>query len=221
MRSLSTAAQRVTPPKSWHDPRNHFREAIKSPWYRTVVELQSTIQLLTIEYWSQRRALAMMLPVTTGSISSPMGLGSDSSPVQVTIDGVDTYLADSLQFMLEYGCRFSSSGCYYVMPSFRGEKADARHLSQFMHSEAEVIGPLDAVIDAVEEYVCFLSTGILERHADAVFDVAGTAAHLEHAATGAPFPRITFGEASIALGMDPEFVDDHGSWRTITHAGEL
>src|SRR5476649_1585901 len=188
MRSLSTAAQRVTPPKSWHDPRNHFREAIKSPWYRTVVELQSTIQLLTIEYWSQRRALAMMLPVTTGSISSPMGLGSDSSPVQVTIDGVDTYLADSLQFM---------------------------------HSEAEVIGPLDAVIDAVEEYVCFLSTGILERHADAVFDVAGTAAHLEHAATGAPFPRITFGEASIALGMDPEFVDDHGSWRTITHAGEL
>lgn len=48
----------------------------------------------------------MHLPITTGSISSPMGLGSDSIPVKIQLGGRDTYLADSMQFALEYGCRF-------------------------------------------------------------------------------------------------------------------
>ena len=41
----------------------------------------------------------------TGSISSPMGLGSDSLPVKINLNGVSTYLADSMQFLLDYGNR--------------------------------------------------------------------------------------------------------------------
>lgn len=55
----------------------------------------------------------MHLPVTTGSISSPMGRGSDSLPVKVKLEGVETYLADSMQFLLEYGCRLTNKGVYY------------------------------------------------------------------------------------------------------------
>ena len=77
----------------------------------------------------------MFLPITTGSISSPMGLGSDSLPVKINLNGVPTYLADSMQFLLEYGNRFCKNGVWYIMPSFRGEQEDERHLSQFYHSE--------------------------------------------------------------------------------------
>ncbi len=68
----------------------------------------------------------MHLPITTGSISSPMGLGSDSIPVKIQLGGRDTYLADSMQFALEYGCRFFENGVWYIMPSFRGESEDKK-----------------------------------------------------------------------------------------------
>ena len=100
----------------------------------------------------------MHLPVTTGSISSPMGRGSDSLTVRINLEGIDTYLADSMQFLLEYGCRLNLKGVYYVMPSFRGEKADERHLCQFYHSEAEIPGKLENVMNLVDEYIKYLSS---------------------------------------------------------------
>ena len=75
---------------------------------------------------------AGLFPITTSSISSPLGLGSDSLPVEIDLFGVNTFLADSMQFLLEYGCRFSDAGCYYVMPSFRGEATDSRHLARIL-----------------------------------------------------------------------------------------
>ena len=105
----------------------------------------------------------MHLPVTTGSISSPMGRGSDSLPVKINLEGVNTYLADSMQFLLEYGCRLNSNGVYYVMPSFRGEKADNRHLCQFYHSEAEIPGTLNDVMNLVDEYIKYLSRELLKQ----------------------------------------------------------
>ena len=95
----------------------------------------------------------MHLPITTGSISSPMGLGSDSIPVKIQLGGRDTYLADSMQFALEYGCRFFENGVWYIMPSFRGESEDKRHLSQFYNSEAEICVKLEDDMKLVEEYL--------------------------------------------------------------------
>lgn len=105
----------------------------------------------------------MHLSVTTGSISSPMGKRSDSSSVKVNLEGVDTYLAYTMQFLLEYGCRLTEKGCYYIMPSFRGEKFDERHLCQFYHSEAEIPGTLEDVMNLVNEYIKYLSKKILVR----------------------------------------------------------
>ena len=144
-------------PNTWKEPETHYVKALEEPWYKLLVKLENLISIETMKFYEKKGIVTMHLPVTTGSISSPMGKGSDSSPVKINIEGIDTYLADSMQFLLEYGCRLTDKGVYYVMPSFRGEKADERHLCQFYHSEAEIFGNLDDVIQLVEEYIKYLS----------------------------------------------------------------
>ena len=133
----------IKEPNSWKNLDTHYIEVLKNPWYKILVKLENLISVETMNFYEERGIITMHLPVTTGSISSPMGRGSDSSPVKINIDGVDTYLADSMQFLLEYGCRLNDKGVYYIMPTFRGEKADERHLCQFYHSEAEIPGKLE------------------------------------------------------------------------------
>lgn len=109
-------------PNTWKDPKKHYIKAMDDPWFKLLVKLENLISLETMKFYEKKDIITMYLPVTTGSISSPMGRGSDSSPVKVNIQGIDTYLADSMQFLLEYGCRLTTKGVYYIMPSFRGEK---------------------------------------------------------------------------------------------------
>lgn len=112
-----------------------------------ILMLQELIMLASAEFYKKHNIHWLSAPVTTGAISSPMGFGSDSLPVEISLDGRSTYLADSMQFLLEYGCRFFKNGCWYIMPTFRGEPVDERHLKQFFHSEAEIVGTLMDVMD--------------------------------------------------------------------------
>lgn len=98
-----------------------------------------------------------------------MGLGSDSLPVKISLFDVDTYLADSMQFHLEYILRlFPKSGVHYLMPTFRGEAVDHRHLSQFYHSECEIEGDLHDVMNLVDRYIKFLVSEILRECRDSI-----------------------------------------------------
>jgi asparaginyl-tRNA synthetase len=136
-----------------------------------------------------------------------MGLGSDSTPVKVNLMGVDTYLADSMQFGLEYACRLADRGAFYIMPSFRGEDCDRTHLAQFFHSEAEIPGGLEDVMLVVERYIRSISAAILEKHSDGIQSMAGTVAHIQNlVGLSGRFPRITFDEAARYLSYDPQYV---------------
>jgi asparaginyl-tRNA synthetase len=161
------------------------------------------------------------LPLTTRTITCPSGLGSDSEPVPVTVSGVKTYLSDSAQFLLEYGCRVAPTGCYCVLPSFRGEVPDERHLNQFTHSEAEIPGGLDDVMEYVEGYLKALTAAILREHGERLVAAIGDVSHIERMAghTG-PFERVTFAQAAELLDHDTASIRDAGSWRTLTHRGE-
>jgi asparaginyl-tRNA synthetase len=210
------------PPGSWASPRDHFLVALSHPWYRALVAIQDTIVQATAAFWAERDIRHLLLPITTGSISSPMGLGSDSEPVSVEIGGERTYLADSMQFLLEYGCRVSPPGCYYVMPSFRGEATDRTHMSEFFHSEAEITGTLEDVIGTVEEYLRALAAALLARNPGDVQAAVGTTGHLERLVATPSLPRLTFDEAAAVLGRrggelrtDPA----HG-FRTVPRASE-
>jgi len=173
-----------------------------------------------VSFWRSRGVKAAYLPLTTGSISSPMGPGSDSTPVGVEVEGVLTYLADSMQFLLEYSCRLSPDGAYYVMPSFRGEAADPTHLCQFYHSEAEIPGNLDAVIKTSQDYIRYLAQAFLRDASDLVERIAGTTDHLHRPLQGG-FRRVTFDQAVDLLDKDPRYVQEaFPGCRSLTRAGE-
>ncbi len=212
---------KIKPSKSWKDCNTHFIKAVKDEWYKSLVEIENMISKYTMLFYIDKGLKMMHLPITTGSISSPMGLGSDSLPVKVNLSGCDTYLADSMQFALEYGCRFFEKGAWYIMPSFRGEKEDERHLSQFYHSEAEIPGTLDDVINLVEEYLKYLCVNILEEYEEKIVEIAGTTEHIKRFINLKEVPRVTFNEAINILEDNEKYIthSEYG-FRNITKTGE-
>lgn len=216
----------IKEPNTWKDLKTHYIKAMDDDWYKLLVKLQNLLSLETMKFYEQRNIITIHLPITTGAISSPMGRGSDSLPVKVNLEGVDTYLADSMQFLLEYGCRLTEKGVYYIMPSFRGEQADERHLCQFYHSEAEIIGDLEDVMNLVEEYIKYLSKRIVEKMGIELKNAIGNIEHIEKIAKfNGHFPRMTFDEVEKELrSIHPteieKYIEFNDGWRNITKLGE-
>jgi asparaginyl-tRNA synthetase len=217
---VAISAQRARTDSDRWAASSRFIEIIADPWYALLIKLQHTVTSATFKFWEQRRALTMHLPITTNAVSSPMGLGSDSLPVEIDLFGQRTYLADSMQFMLEYGCRFHKDGCFYLMPSFRGEDADATHLCQFYHSEVEIVGGLDEAISTADAYFRHVANAVLVDCADALRQHAKGCVHIEDALAVSAFPRITFDDAARILQGDSLLLTAEEGWRTPTRAGE-
>lgn len=212
----------ITSKKTWKNTSDHFIKAINSEWYKEIGKIMNEFVHATYRFFEQEHAMTVCLPVTSTSCTSPMGLGSDSLPVKVDLCGVSTYLADSMQFHLEYMMRVLENNVHYLMPSFRGEKADARHLCQFYHSEAEIFGELDDVIDIVGRYIHYLCMELLKHCKDGIIKIAGTTEHVEKLiAFNGNFPSISLYDAIKELNNDPHYVEynEHG-FAMITNAGE-
>lgn len=218
----TTMAQNVVQPPGLfasNEP-DAFVTALRSPWYALVGELYDTVLAVTAEYARSCGMREFPLPMTTRSVTCPTALGSDSEPVPVTVLGVDTYLPDSQQFALEYGCRLAPGGCFVIAPSFRGELADATHLNQYTHSEAEIPGGLDDLIGYVNGYVSALSGAVLDRLGSRLIAARGDVSHLERMAAGARFEELTLDEAVQVLADEEGCVRNEGSGRTLTRHGE-
>uniref|UniRef100_A0A3Q1H6M5 Si:ch211-256m1.8 n=1 Tax=Acanthochromis polyacanthus TaxID=80966 RepID=A0A3Q1H6M5_9TELE len=180
LKSIHSKITQCRPPHSWEDPQSHSSLAIKSQWYRNLFQIQNTLFHCTAEYFHNSCQYSYALtPLTTDTISSPMGLGSDSEPVSVNLLGQNVYLADSMQFVLEYFLRFQDNlpGTYYISPSFRGEDPDATHLNQFYHVECELLGDMDNAISIAEGYLVHLTKSMLKKHSDIILNTAGTLTH--------------------------------------------
>ncbi len=149
-----------------------------------------------------------------------MGAGSDSEPVRVEMFGITTHLADSMQFLLEYACRLHEPGCFYLMPSFRGEAVDATHLNEFFHLEAEIAGDFTAVQALVEQYLRSLTSELIAWDPALLPD--GERGHLEGMANGAVcFEEVRYKEAERILRHVPDAFEplENGS-RRISRLGE-
>ena len=149
--------------------------------------------------------------VTSNCISSPMGLGSDPLPIQIPLHGRSTYLADSMQSILEYMLRLKegSRGMYYASPSFRGEDPDSSHLNQSYHVECELEGSMDDGMKVMEDFVVSVAASLFEKHGDLIRSIAGDTSHISNLldftrTPGVRFPRVTFGEAMVICGNDSE-----------------
>ena len=210
----------VKPKTTWKNT-NHYLELIKDPWYKTIVEIENLISLYTPQFYRKYLIKTLYLPLTTSAISSPMGLGSDSEPVEVDLFGIKTYLVDSMQFMLEYGCRLFEKGAYYIMPSFRGEEADERHLCQFYHSEAEIPGKLDDIMKLAEEYIKFLCEKILEEISEKIKRITGDISHIKKMIQlCGNIPRLEFDEVAKILNNNSRYIKIKEGYRIITNEGE-
>ena len=199
---------------------DRFTDIISNPWYKLLIKLQHIVSSATFDFWKERGALTIHLPITTNAISSPMGLGSDSLPVEIDLFNQRTYLADSMQFMLEYGCRFNSEGCFYLMPSFRGEDADSTHLCQFYHSEVELTCGLSEAMEMAEQYFRFICQAVLGSCATELATHAAGTVHIENVLKLSRYPCINFEEAVSRLKGNPDFIHQGHGWRSLSRAGE-
>lgn len=202
LKKIHAEITQCRPTHSWEDPKSHSTIAIKSQWYRNLFQIQNTLFHSTVEYFHSSCQYSYALtPLTTDTISSPMGLGSDSEPVSVNLLGQDIYLADSMQFVLEYFLRFQENlpGTYYISPSFRGEDPDATHLNQFYHVECELLGDMDNAMSIAEGYLAHLTKSMLKKHSDMILNTAGTLTHvtamLSKLDGKTPLPRVTLDQA--------------------------
>ncbi|GHE07316.1 asparagine synthetase A [Streptomyces alanosinicus] len=201
--AVQSSEQRTRPPGVWADPEAHLIAAVEHPWYRTLTAANAAVLATTNAFYQARNMSPVLMPITVSSVSSPMGLGSDSLPVQIDLLGDRTYLADSMQFQLEFMLRHGLDGAYYVMPTFRGEAADKTHLNQFFHSEAEILGGLEEVMSLVEAYMRALTEGLLDGTVGTQLErCVGTTVHLEDLLKREEFPRISYDEAEDILGSD-------------------
>lgn len=203
----------------WSQP-DRFLRLLSDPWYALLIRLQHVVSSATFAFWEERRVVTIHLPITTNAVSSPMGLGSDSLPVEIDLFGQPTYLADSMQFMLEYACRFHPRGAFYLMPSFRGESADATHLCQFYHSEAELQCDLEQAISTAEAYFRWCAQQVMERLGGELREHAKGVEHIQRALHVKEYPRIRFDEAARILAKEPGYSRSYGKWRTLSRSDE-
>ncbi|CAG0897657.1 unnamed protein product [Cyprideis torosa] len=202
LKNVHTQITQIKPSRSWQDPPTHAIRAITNQWYRNLFQIQNTLYHSTVDYFHNICHYSYAsTPITTDTISSPMGLGSDSEPVRVKMLGQDVYMADSMQFVLEYFLRFQEDphGVYYVLPSFRGEDPDVTHVNQFYHIECEIVGDMEAAISVAESYLAHITLQILKKHSQIILRTAGTLSHaqdlLKKLESGKHLPKVTLEEA--------------------------
>jgi asparaginyl-tRNA synthetase len=186
-----------------------------------LIQIYGEIFAGTVQFHTERGIRTIYCPLLTGSVSSPAEPGSDSTPVAVRIQDESTYLIDSAQFYLEAGCRFHQAGCFSFLPSFRGDTPDATHLSQFSHSEVEILGSFDDAIALSEDYVRHLCQRLLDKSSGAIQESAGTASHVESLLSRTSFPRIRFPESLKIVGNTGYVEDVEHGFRRLTREGEI
>ncbi|NJK71155.1 MAG: hypothetical protein HC932_02750 [Thermales bacterium] len=144
-----------------YNPTNHYLDLTSSHYYQGLLILRHYIKLISDYYFSRIvDAKNIDLFMLTPSISSPMGPGSDSEAVIIKFGNLETFLVDSSQFGFEPLLMNGLERLYCYLPSMRGENPDIRHLNQFYHCEAEILGTLDDIIWVVEKYIKTLCEAI-------------------------------------------------------------
>ncbi|UUM25452.1 asparagine synthetase A [Mycoplasmopsis agalactiae] len=147
-----------------------FIRTISAERYGMLVKLYSEINYLTFRWMKHNNIQIVSLPITTQSISSPMGLGSDSKPYKVISKSnpdFEFFLADSMQFYLELLLRAQSiEKVGYIANTFRGEDVDNRHLHQFNHFEIEIKGNIKDCRNLVIRYLKYIVRNLIKTIPD-------------------------------------------------------
>lgn len=214
------------PPK--YNSETYYKDLTKYEYFDALVVVRHYVKIASDTYFNEmvgaKNADLFML---TPSISSPMGSGSDSEAVQIKFGKLNTFLVDSSQFGFEPLLFQNLNKVYCYLPSMRGEKPDARHLNQFFHCEAEIVGTLDDLIPVVEGYVRALADTFLAMEpliSRMSKDYRETKKALEKISKSKSFERISFDAAFQKLQSNSDtrkFTKTTKFGRDINSSGEL
>ncbi len=150
----------LRPPE--YDSNTYHLDITRNPYFDALILLRHYIKRTSDEYFSNIvGAKNVDLFMLTPSVSSPMGYGSDSEAVPIKFGNQLTYLVDSSQFGFEPLLFQGNNKLYCYLPSMRGEDPDERHLNQFYHCEAEILGTLEELIPIIEGYIMSLTEACL------------------------------------------------------------
>lgn len=199
----------------------------KINYNKNIMEVVSEFNYLSYSFFRAKDMASVQLPIITGAISSPMGLGSDSKPVIISFEnGKKAYLADSMQFYLEFALRTYPNGVHYIMPTFRGEEMDETHLNCFYHSEAEILGTLNDVMELVNNYITYICNGMINNTKmkniiEKVSDGVGIHRIQNYLNYSGNIPTISFKECCELFRFNPKYIKNLGeATYTITREGE-
>ena len=207
---------------NWREKYSNQISVSESLEFATLVRAHSEVAKATFHFFEDNNMIYVPVPGTTGSSSSPMEPGSDSAPVIVEIGGKRNLLVDSAQFHLEYACRSYKNGCFYYGHSYRDEEPDERHLSQFSHAEAEIVGTLDDVKLLVERYIRNITESIWNKAGSYFEIIPGVKDRVESLLNNKnTFLSMTFSEVYRLLEKEEDaFIKcDNGGYR-LTAKGE-
>lgn len=207
-------------------PQSHYLDLTDKKYFVALIALRHAIKLTTDYFFSvEQKAFCLDLFMYTSSISSPMGLGSDSEAIPFKFGNLDTFLVDSSQFGFEPLLINGIEKVYCYLPSMRGENPNERHLNQFFHCEAEITGNLSSVTELAENYfktICealLLLPNILQKLSQ---QSNITENSLQKVLNKKSFPTITFDNAVNELEKNnlESLIKYSKSGRDLTSIGE-
>lgn len=153
------------------------------------------------EFVEKREVLLFDLPILTRMISSPGALTgtivSDVDPFSVKFFDHQAYLTQSSQLYLEFALTVPSiKEVYCWEKSFRRERADFRHLPEFVHVEYEGLISFGENLLLQTDFLNFLINYLLS-HGNKELTVFLNESEIEELRnfTKQPYERITFHEA--------------------------
>lgn len=152
---------------------HHINNVISKPYFRNLILLRDLIEKSCDIYFASLGAPRVNLYLISKSVSSPIGLGSDSVPIDFNLGSKKYYLSDSSQFGMEPLIMNSFDIVYCYLPSFRGENPDERHLNQFYHCEAELRGDYKKAMGIAEDLVKYILKSVKKNIDKKVFHFMG------------------------------------------------
>jgi len=100
----------------YYSNQNHITNLISNTYYKNLIILRDVIQQACDEYFRDLGAPKVDLFMVTKGVSSPMGRGSDSTPVPFNLGKEKVYLVDSSQFGMEPLVQNNFSIVYCYLP---------------------------------------------------------------------------------------------------------
>ncbi len=206
-----------------YNSKKYVHDLATNAYFEALAIVRHYVKLTSDAYWTGVGAFNVDLFMMTPSISSPMGPGSDSEAISIPFGKYLTNLTDSSQFGFE-PLMFHIDKAYCYLPSMRGEHPDERHLNQFFHCEAEIVGTLDTLLPLVEGYVQALSRTLLALTPLVQLmsaDFTKTHSHLTHIIESKGFVVKEFDEIYPWLQANSSFHTSDEYGRNITNEGEV